>query len=109
MDMEGEKLRYLSKRFILVGRKLGCATDYISQIINENMSIIREFRVLYKPFERDYEVKYESLATPITTNIFSNPGTTPDKIEEFLVKGIHKLKWTGKDKFQKPIVLRSEL
>jgi hypothetical protein len=31
------------------------------------------------------------------------------KIEEFLVKGIHKLKWTGKDKFQKPIVLRSEL
>ena len=60
MDMEGEKLRYLSKRFILVGTKLGCATDYISQIINENMSIIREFRVLYKPFERDYEVKYES-------------------------------------------------
>ena len=27
MDMEGEKLRYLSKRFILVGTKLGCASE----------------------------------------------------------------------------------
>ena len=26
MDMEGEELRYLSNRFILVGTKLGCAT-----------------------------------------------------------------------------------
>ena len=109
MDMEGEKLRYLSRRFILVGTKLGCAADHILNIINENMTVIKEFRVLYKPFERDYEVKYETPVTAATINIFSNPGTPQDKIEEFLVKGMHKLKWTGKDKFNKPVVLKSEL
>ena len=71
--------------------------------------VIKEFRVLYKPFERDYEVKYDTLVTAATTKIFSNPGTPPNKIEEFLVKGMHKLKWKGKDKFNKLVVLRSEL
>ena len=70
---------------------------------------IKEFRVLYKPFERDYEVKYDTLVTAATTKIFSNPGTPPNKIEKFLVKGMHKLKWKSKDKFNKPVVLRSEL
>ena len=40
-------------------------------IINENMMIIKEFRVLYKPFERDYEVKYDTPVTAATKNIFS--------------------------------------
>ena len=74
MDMEGETLRYLSKRFILIGTKLGCATDYIAEIVRENMVIIKEFRNLYKPYERDYEVKYENPVTVATANIFSNPG-----------------------------------
>ena len=44
-----------------------------------------------------------------TGNIFCSPSATPEQIEEFLVKGTHKLKWTGKDKFKKPIVCRAEL
>lgn len=37
MDMQGETLRYLSKRFILIGAKLGCATDFVKDIITENI------------------------------------------------------------------------
>ena len=44
MDMEGEVLRYLSKRFILVGTKLGCACDAVPDILKENTAIIKEFR-----------------------------------------------------------------
>ena len=44
MDMEGEKLRYLSKRFILVGSKLGCATEFVPDIVRENMPTIKQFR-----------------------------------------------------------------
>ena len=51
MDMEGETLRYLSKRFILVGTKLGCATQYVPEIIKENLPIVKQFRELYKPYE----------------------------------------------------------
>ena len=60
MEQEGEKLRYLSHRFILMGTKLGCATDYVADTVAENLPVIREFRALYKPFDFDYEVKYEN-------------------------------------------------
>ena len=44
MDMEGEQLHYLSKRFILMGTKLGCATEFVPDIIRENTEILKEFR-----------------------------------------------------------------
>ena len=47
MDMEGEELRYLSMRFILVGTKLGCATEFVPNIIRENSPIIKQFREQY--------------------------------------------------------------
>lgn len=50
MDMQGETLRYLSKRFILVGTKLGCGTEFVKEIISENLPTIRDFRAKYKPF-----------------------------------------------------------
>ena len=65
MDMEGEKLRYLSKRFILVGSKLGCATEYVKDIVVENMGAIKEFRKQYRPFDYAYEIKYENPGTQI--------------------------------------------
>ncbi len=111
MDMEGEKLRYLSERFILIGTKLGCASEHAINIIKENMPIIKEFREQYQPFEHDYEVKYENSVNPNqqNQNVFSNPNATPKQIEDFLVKGTHKLKWTGVDKFNKPKLFRSEI
>lgn len=109
MDMEGEKLRYLSPRFILVGTKLGCATDYVPSILKENMPIIKEFRKLYKPYDFNYEVKYKNQTTGAQANVFSNPSATPALIEDFLVKGMHRLKWTGKDKQGKPVAREEEL
>ena len=44
MDLEGEKLKYLSERFILVGTKLGCASQFVCDLIRENTPIINEFR-----------------------------------------------------------------
>ena len=41
MDLEGETLHYISKRFILVGTKLGLATDYVVDVLRENMPIIK--------------------------------------------------------------------
>ena len=41
MDLEGETLHYISKRFILVGPKLACATEYVVDILRENMGIIK--------------------------------------------------------------------
>lgn len=58
MDIEGEKLRYISKRFILMGPKLGCATEYVDDIVTQNVGTIKEFRKIFKPFDHQYEVKY---------------------------------------------------
>ena len=107
MDMEGETLRYLSKRFILVGTKLGCATQYVPEIIKENLPIVKQFRELYKPYEIQYEVKYKN-PTMGNSNIFSNPSATQDQIEEFLVKGCHKIEWTEYNKIKNTKTERKE-
>ena len=96
MDMEGEVLRYLSKRFILVGTKLGCATDFVKDIITENMPILKEFREQYKPFDSRIDVKYENPGTNIdfsmndkqmVNNIFLYAKAQPHHIETFLTAG----------------------
>ena len=74
------------------------------------MPIITEFREQFRPFQRDYVVKYENNPSSVAqSNIFSNPNAKPQQIEDFLVRGFHKLKWTGLDKFNKPKVFKAEL
>lgn len=98
MEMEGQELRYLSKRFILVGTKLGCATEFVPDILRENMPIIKQFRQEFKPFENDYEITYEGVVTLTTSNIFANPNASPAQIEDYLTKGTFKLKWISYDR-----------
>ena len=62
------------------------------------MGIIKEFRKQYKPFEFDYTITYEHPVTIATSNVFCNSSSTPEQIEFFLLKGCHKLEWTGRDK-----------
>ena len=111
MDMEGEKLRYLSKRFILVGTKLGCATAFVPEIVRENMPIIKQFREQYQPFMHDYEITYEGIVTVVTNNIFAQVTSSPVQIEEYLNKGAFKLKWIKYDRNQikKPEVCYDEI
>ena len=42
-------------------------------------------------------------------NVFSNPMATPAMIEDYLIKGSHKLKWMGKDRLDRPIVCRAQI
>ena len=73
------------------------------------MGIIKEFRKQYKPFEFDYKITYEHPVTMATSNVFSNPSSTPEIIEYFLLKGCFKLSWTGRDRQKKPIACEGEI
>lgn len=44
---EEENVLYISNRFILIGTKLGMASDNLKQIMLQNIPVITEFRKQY--------------------------------------------------------------
>jgi len=91
---EEENIFYISPRFILIGTKLGMASDNVKAIMVENRPIMKEFREKYKPFTFHYREKFEIAPEAITA---------AQKGENVLEKGVFRLKWETID-YKKNIV-----
>ena len=81
---EEEDILYISPRFILIGTKLGMASDNVMAIMVENRSILKEFREKYKPFTFHYREKFE-----VPPDAVAAAGRGENVIE----KGVFRLKW----------------